>query len=407
MGIKPRLAIGFGLVLVLLGGTAAVALFQIRTLSQQLYNIVEVNNGRSARASSMFDAVTESYTRLLSAALMQEPEDIKDQLTARKAMLGQYNKAEATLRADVSQSASSAELLKQLDVIHDVAVEGSNISDRLADMVNDPAQREASSATATNRLKITFEDWLKQIEKLRELNDAENVAAVTQAHDTERLAKLILHVATGTAFVIGLISALLISRSIALPMRTASLVTEAVATGDLTQTIEASGTDETVKLLHSLNRMQGGLRDLVHTVRESSQYISSASTEIDAGNQDLARRFESTASQLQQTGARVTTLNSLVVQSAESARNANTMAMAAANAAGRGGEAFKRVVNTMAEIDKSARRIGDITSVIDGIAFQTNILALNAAVEAARAGEQGRGFAVVASEVRSLAGRSA
>jgi methyl-accepting chemotaxis protein len=145
----------------------------------------------------------------------------------------------------------------------------------------------------------------------------------------------------------------------------------------------------------------------VHTVREASQSISSASSEIDVGNQDLARRFESTASQLQQTGVRVATLNRLVSQSSNSARNANTMATTAANAAGRGGEAFKRVVNTMAEIDKSARRIGDITSVIDGIAFQTNILALNAAVEAARAGEQGRGFAVVASEVRSLAQRSA
>lgn len=407
MGIKARLVIGFGLVLMLLASTAAVALFQIRSLSAQMYNIVEVNNCRSTLARSMFDAVAESYTRLISAALMTEKEDIQDQVSARKAMVKQYELSEATLRANVSKMGGSAELLKQLDIIHDVAVEGLNISDKLSELVLDTSLKETATAVATNRLKTTFEDWLKQVRQLLVLNDAQNAAAVVQAHETEYMARLVLHTTTGGAFLIGVIAAVLISRSIVIPIRTASFVTEGVATGNLTQVIHPSGTTETINLLDSLSRMQTGLRELVHTVRESSQNIASASSEIDTGNQDLALRFENTASKLQQTSASVVVLNDLVQRSSVSSREANTMAIAAANAADRGGAAFSRVVSTMSEIDISARRIGDITSVIDGIAFQTNILALNAAVEAARAGEQGRGFAVVAAEVRSLAQRSA
>lgn len=401
------MVIGFGLVLMLLASTAGVALLQIRALSAQMYNIVEVNNGRSALARSMFDAVAESYTRLISAALMTEKEDIQDQVAARNAMVKQYDLSEAALRANVSNMGSSAELLKQLGVIHDVAVEGLNVSDKLSELVLDASQKETATAIATNRLKTTFEDWLKQVKQLLVLNDAENAAAVRQAHETESMARVVLHATTGGAFLIGVIAAILISRSIVIPIRTASFVTEGVATGNLTQVIHPSGTTETINLLDSLSRMQTGLRELVHTVRESSQNIASASSEIDTGNQDLALRFENTASKLQQTSASAVVLNDLVQRSSVSSREANTMAIAAANAADRGGAAFSRVVSTMSEIDISARRIGDITSVIDGIAFQTNILALNAAVEAARAGEQGRGFAVVAAEVRNLAQRSA
>lgn len=407
MGIKARLAIGFGLVLVLLGGTTTVALLQMRSLSHQMYNIVEVNNERSAQAKLMFDAVTEGYNRLIMAALMEDAEDIKDQITARTKMVAQYAKAEVALRTDVSGVPNGAALLKQLDVISEVAVEGFNINDSLAQMVTDPAQHNTASAIATNRLKFTTEDWLKQIRQLITLNDADNAEAVVRAHETERMARALLLAATLGALLIGVAAAVLISRSIAKPIQIASRIAEAVATGNLTQVIHPSGTDETKKLLIALDSMQGGLRELVETVRDSSENISTASTEIAAGNQDLAHRFENTASQLQRAGLSIQSLNGLVQQSSQLARDASAMATGAANAASEGGQAFLRVVTTMSEIDQSARRIGDITGVIDGIAFQTNILALNAAVEAARAGEDGRGFAVVAGEVRNLAQRSA
>jgi methyl-accepting chemotaxis protein len=157
----------------------------------------------------------------------------------------------------------------------------------------------------------------------------------------------------------------------------------------------------------TLRRMNDSLSNIVGQVRNSSDSIATGSAQIAVGNQDLSQRTEEQASNLQQTAASMEELSSTVKANADSASQADKMAAQAANAALIGGDKVGAVVNTMQAIAASANRIADITGVIDGIAFQTNILALNAAVEAARAGEHGRGFAVVASEVRVLAGRSA
>jgi len=153
--------------------------------------------------------------------------------------------------------------------------------------------------------------------------------------------------------------------------------------------------------------MRDSLVDIVRQVRAGTLTIADASSEITAGNQDLSARSERQAGTLEETASSMEELTGTVRQNADNARQANALAESAASVAQRGGAVVAQVVQTMASINASSRQIADITGVIDGIAFQTNILALNAAVEAARAGEQGRGFAVVASEVRSLAQRSA
>ena len=245
------------------------------------------------------------------------------------------------------------------------------------------------------------------LRRLVDFNIAQGQQASRASDATYQAARRWIVVLVLGAMLLGAALAFAITRSITRPLRSAVGVADAVSRGDLTVQVDVQGGDETARLLKALHTMTRSLSSLVGEVHQGSEQVASSSQQIAVGNADLSHRTEQQAARLQQVASSMVQLDTAVRAIDESAGRAARLAVGASELAGQGSAVMGRVIKTMQQITTSSSTIGEITGVIDNIAFRTNILALNAAVEAARAGEMGRGFAVVAGEVRALAQSSA
>jgi methyl-accepting chemotaxis protein len=400
--IGTRLGLGFGIVLLLLVASVGMGLRYMASIQDTLLNITEGNNVKIDAAVQMRVSQLRVMIAASNLALLQDSNAMAEQERLVLAARADYSAASDKLHKLVTQEDGKA-ILARVDAAAAATRPLTNKARELG-LAN---KTEEATAVLLKEVGPAAAIWQAALEDMAHQEEANNMRDEKQAGAAYTAAHTLMISIGALALALGMLIAYLATRSITAPLRVALKVAQTVAAGDLSSNIVSRSTDETGELLDALKKMNDSLRDIVGRVRTGTDTIATASSQIASGNLDLSSRTEQQASSLEETASSMEELATTVKQNSDNARQADVLAISASQVAVKGGQVVAQVVDTMASIHASSRKIVDIIGVIDGIAFQTNILALNAAVEAARAGEQGRGFAVVASEVRNLAQRSA
>jgi methyl-accepting chemotaxis protein len=400
--IGTRLGFGFGVILLILVGTVLLTNVLNYRNKSALMTGLELASAKEVQAQAMKSAMLETGIAMRNIGLQSDVSLMQKEEEKVKANRARYDAARGKLQGLGLNDAEKK-------VVNDISALQTDVDAAFKEAMGQimAFNAEGAAKVIAGRIDPLNQQTLAALNKLVDLQQA----AVTQFKEdsikADRSLTMWMVVLAAVAVGVGVVCALVITKSITGPLSGAVEVAQKVAAGELTSQVTVEGKDETSELLQALKDMNDSLVKTVGQVRASTDTITTASHEIASGNADLSARTESQASSLEETAASMENLTSTVKQNADNARQANQLAVSASSVAEKGGQVVSQVVDTMGSIKQSSTKIVDIIGVIDGIAFQTNILALNAAVEAARAGEQGRGFAVVASEVRNLAQRSA